>query len=151
MALKLNPGEVQVLGGPGLTVTTERVKARSKTFDLSDVSNPSLDLKPQTIRMPHPFAFGIGCMGLIVCWVLDSLLGVGIFATVTIASFFYQRQEIFSFVSADISGERTTLYRAAREKDGELAYLAITEALRLKNAKPDINAPASGKPKQDQL
>lgn len=149
MALKLAPGEVQVLRGPGLTVTTERVKARGKTFDLSDVSNPSLDLKPQTIRMPHPLAFGVGCMGLIGCWILDSLLGVGIFATVTIASFFYQRQEIFSFVSADISDERITLYRAAREKDGELAYLAITEALRLKNATPDVNAPAPDTPQQD--
>lgn len=149
MALKLAPGEVQVLRGPSLTVTTHRVKARGRTYDLSDISNPKLARKPQSIRSPHPLAFGIGCMGLIACWVLDSLLGVGIFATITIASCFYKREEFFSFVSADIRGEHTNLYRAAREKDGELAYLAITEALRLRNGQAVVNAEAETNDQQD--
>lgn len=134
--MNLDPGEVQILKGPGLTVTDKRIIAvkdspvitRQEQIAVADVKDPRVVAASiETSVVPAFLTIGalLLAAGAVGPWYI-AIVGFGIM----VSGFFIKVKRTGFVVSVDAKDGRKTIYTTAKEAEARLAVAAVSEALR---------------------
>jgi hypothetical protein len=129
----LEPGETQILTGPGLTVTDRRIECAQGEIRVADIQAPLLEAT--TIRISAgPVLIMIGLVFFALgIWFVGPMLWISGAALVAFGRFARINRPAFA-LTVERGGARQGLYTTAREADAKLAMAALVEALRRRDA-----------------
>jgi hypothetical protein len=127
--MQLDPGEVQIVKGPTLTVTDKRILCSEGEIAVNAVSAPQIEERMVQVSAA-PTVIVIGAVMLLAGFLTQFpplwIAGGAICAFGGLAK--VKRRGLA--VTVETGGERKPIYTAGSQEDAKLAHAAIEEALR---------------------
>lgn len=127
--MELGPDEVQIVKGPGLTVTDKRILGEAGEIAVSTVSAPEIEERLVRVSAAKT-VISVGAVmllgGLLAQFPLLWIAGAAVCAFGALAKV---NRRGFA-VTAEIGGERRPIYSTGKLEDARLAHAAVEEALR---------------------
>lgn len=126
--MKLEPGEVQILKGPDLTVTDRRVIRPDGELAIATLAAPQIEaatVNASATPLVAAIGLGLAAAGFLIRVTPLWLVGLAVAAFSPLARI---RRPGYT-VSAEIASERKPVYSTRNEHDARLAAAALTEAL----------------------
>lgn len=126
--MTLEPDEVQILKGPGLTVTDRRVIGPNGALAVTTLAAPRIDpasVPASATPLVATIGLGLAAAGFLIRVTPLWIVGLTVAAFSPLARI---RRPGYT-VSAEIAGERKPVYSTQNEGDAKLAAAALTEAL----------------------
>lgn len=124
-------GEVQILRGPGLSVTDRAISFGAGAIAVADAAAPKLEtatakmsVLPTLLTIAATFVLAGVVLAFPPLWIAG--LALAVFSPVLKIS-----RPAF-VLSVETGGARTVVYTTAKESDAKLALAAVNEALRRK-------------------
>ena len=131
--MQLDPGEVQIVKGPGLTVTDKRIICADGEICVNTVSAPLIEESVVQVSATAAVMSVGGVMLLAGLLIQAPLLWMPGGAICAFAGLAKVKRQGFA-VTVDAEGARRRLYTTHNRNDARLAHAAIEEALRRSDA-----------------